>query len=422
MEPRKASVSCTYNGANATVQIAEYLDSFTYTDVASGSSDSIKVTLNDRDRKWIGAWFPEKGDRLQPTIRTSNWKQEGDASSFPCGAFRVDDFSVHGGRPLQVTIEGVALPADSNFKTMKRTQTYEETNLQEIGDIIAGRAGIALYYEAGTVSIAKVEQSDQEDCDFYEGLVTKYGLALKIYNDKLVVFSEAAYEAKAAKATLTEADIEPGWEWNTTLDGTYTGVKYEYTNSEKDETITVEVGGGDRIYTCNEAADNPTEAKLIALAAVNNANKDATTLTNVTLSLAVPGLIASDCVEVAGIGKCSGKYYVSEITHTLGGSGGYSMSLKLRKVEGRVTEASASPEKEEPEETPENEIVKGGQYTLTETKKGYYTAAEALAGKEKPGHPTGVRRPGTYWIFNISQGMLNLSTSKTVPGSWINPN
>ena len=422
MEPRQASISAEYNGANATVQLADYLAKFAYTDVASGTSDSISLTLNDRDGKWRGAWFPEKGDRLRPAILTRNWNREGDASNFSCGAFCVDSFGFHGGRPVQLSLEGVALPADKGFKTTERTETYEKTNLQEIGEKIAERAGISLYYEASAVSIAKVEQSKQDDCAFYNELVTKYGLALKIYNDRLVVFSEATYEAKAVKAVLTEEDFDPGWDWDTALTGTYTGVKYEYTNPEKDQTLTVEVGGGDRIYTCNEAADNATEATLIALAAVNNANKGTTTM-KVTLARAVPGLIASDCIELKGglLGRIAGKYYIEKIRHELDAGGGYTMSLELRKVETRISEAAASPDKEE-EEPAAQELVKGGQYTLTETKKGYYTAAEALAGKEKPGHPTGVRRPGTYYIFNISQGMLNLSTSKTVPGSWINPN
>ena len=59
MEPRKASVALLYNGKNATAQVSPYLASFTYTDVSSGSSDTISVELNDRDRKWIGPWFPQ---------------------------------------------------------------------------------------------------------------------------------------------------------------------------------------------------------------------------------------------------------------------------------------------------------------------------------------------------------------------------
>ena len=55
MLPRQAEVSLMYNGANASGQIAPYLNSFQYTDVAAGSSDKISIQINDRDHKWIGA-------------------------------------------------------------------------------------------------------------------------------------------------------------------------------------------------------------------------------------------------------------------------------------------------------------------------------------------------------------------------------
>ena len=74
------------------------------------------------------------------------------------------------------------------------------------------------FYEADTISIKRIEQTNQSDCEFYNKLVTDYGLVLKIYDNRLVVFSEAQYEAKAAKLTLTEADFEPGWSWDTTLE------------------------------------------------------------------------------------------------------------------------------------------------------------------------------------------------------------
>ncbi len=440
MEPRKASVSVLYNGANATAQIAAYINSFKYTDVASASSDSISLTVNDRDHKWIGPWFPVKGDRLTPTIRAFNWYRQGQVATFPCGLFHVDDFSFNGG-PIRMSLEGLALPADTDFKAEQRTQTYEKTTLQEIGQAIADRTGIALFYEAPVITIEKVEQNNQSDCDFLNGLIVKYGLALKIYSDRLVVFSEAVYEARPAKFVLTPADFDPGWSWNTQQTGTYTGVKYEYTNSDKNKTFTVSAGTPGRTLTCNEPADNLTEATAIALAALNNANKGTTTI-SITL-MARPGLIASDCVEIRGLGNLSGKYYVEQVTHSLGS--GYKMSLELRRVEARITEAKSisstveegavetgsSGGEESPggsgsgevggDEPETGELVIGGKYTLTSKKTGYYTAAEAQADTPLPGHPTGVRGPGTYWIFNISAGMLNLTTSKTVPGSWVNP-
>ena len=286
-----------------------------------------------------------------------------------------------------------------------------------------------------TLPIEKVEQSEKDDCSFYNELVKLYGFAMKIYKNKIVVFNEATYEKKKSVATLTEQNIEPNWSWNTKLCRTYTGAKYEYTNNDKNQTIKVEVGGGNRILKVTDAASNASEAERITLAKINEANKGDTTM-SVTMTRANRKIIATSCVTIKGFGKLDGKYYVEKVTWDIGS--GCKQKLDLRRVADRFTDAKSSTKavaKKSKTETKSSTAtttatkstgtqtpVKGGKYTLTTTKKGYYTAAEALAGKVTGGHPTGTRRPGTYTIFNISQGMLNLTTKAGVPGSWINPN
>lgn len=433
MDPRKAKASVSYNGKNIDTKLAEYLQTFSYTDIASGESDSISLVINDRDRKWIKAWFPSKGDTMSASIKMENWSKENDDQTLKCGSFVIDDFSFSG-TPIRLKLEAVALPASSSFKETQRTKTYENTTLENIGKQIAKRAGIKLYYEASKVSIEKVEQSEKDDCSFYNELVKVYGFAMKIYKNKIVVFNEATYEKKKSVATLTEENIEPNWSWNTTLAKTYTGAKYEYTNNDKNKTFKVTVGGGSRILKVTDAAGTLSEAQRITLAKLNDANKNDTTMT-VTLTRANRKIIATSCVTIKGLGKLDGKYYVEKVTWDIGS--GCRQKLELRKVQTRFTSAkatansvakesktetkstttAATSEKKEDAQTP----VKGGKYTLKVTKKGYYTAAEALAGQATGGHPTGTRRPGTYTIFNISQGMLNLTTKAGVPGSWINP-
>ncbi len=100
MEARRAAVSVLYNGVNATGQIAQSLKSFQYKDVASGASDSINLVVNDPDMKWIGPWFPVKGDKLIPAIILTNWTRQGQMIKFPCGTFCVDDFSFKGGQSV----------------------------------------------------------------------------------------------------------------------------------------------------------------------------------------------------------------------------------------------------------------------------------------------------------------------------------
>lgn len=432
-DPRKASVSVRYNGKNIDTKLADYLSAFSYTDEASGQGDDISLTINDRDRKWIKSWFPSKGDTMTASIVMKNWSEEGDTKKLSCGSFVIDDFGFNG-TPIKLKLKAIATPASTSFKERQRTKTWENTTLENVGKEIAKRYKMKLYYEVPKVSIGKIEQSEKDDCSFLNELVKKYGYAMKIYKSKIVIFNEATYEKKKAVATLTESNIEPSWSWDTRLGKTYTGAKYEYTNNDTNQTFSVTVGGGDRILKVSEATSSLAEAKQITLAKINDANKSDTTM-SVTLTRANPKIIATSCVTISGFGKLDGKYYVEKVTWEI--SSGTKQKLNLRKVKTRFTTcnglannvakesstntktaAATTEKKTDKPQTP----VKGGQYTLTTTKKGYYTAAEALAGQATGGHPTGTRRAGTYIIFNISQGMLNLTTKAEVPGSWVNPN
>jgi hypothetical protein len=439
MEPRSATASVTYNGSNIDTKLAAFLQSLSYTDVASGESDTLSLGINDRERKWIKSWFPTKGDTMEASILLNNWGGDGDTRIMVCGSFVIDNFSFSG-TPIKLKLDAVAIPADSSFKETQRTKTYENTTLENIGQEIADRAGISLYYEAPEVSIEKIEQSEKDDCSFYNELVKTYGFAMKIYKSKIVVFNEATYEQRGSVTTLTESDIEPNWSWNTKLQKTYTGAKYEYTNNDKNTTFTVNVGEGDRILKVTDAASTLAEAERITLAKLNEANKDDTTM-SLTVSQANPSIIATSCVNIKGLGRIDGKYYANKVTWSVGG-GVLKQKLDLRRVSERFTEVNSQEEAVATEsETETNTITEtsdgadeeagdeeaaepaiGDTYTLTTTKKGYYTAAEALADNAIGGHPTGIRRPDTYYIFNISQGMYNLTTKADVPGSWVNPN
>ena len=71
---RRAVVSVKYNGDNIDTMLEEYLNSITYTDPAEGEGDDLTLNINDRDHKWIGPWFPEKGDTLSATIKLKFWQ------------------------------------------------------------------------------------------------------------------------------------------------------------------------------------------------------------------------------------------------------------------------------------------------------------------------------------------------------------
>src|SRR5690606_34194235 len=59
----------------------------------------------------------------------------------------------------------------------------------------------------------------------------------------------------------------------------------------------------------------------------------------------------------------------------------------------------------------------GTTFRVKKDTDGYYTAADAKAGKNKR---TAVKA-GVYYVFNTANGMINVTTKNGTPGSWINP-
>lgn len=311
-------------------QIEKQATAFSYTDVASGQSDSVSITIADIGMDWLGSIMPKRGASLGASLKLINWNKEEKTDTFNCGTFILDDISFSG-RPLNCVLNGVSVPAMNDFKSLQRTKTWEKTTIKDIASEISKRAGVSLHYDAGSIQIAEMEQNKQTDSAFLYSLCEKYGLAMKVYNHKIVIFDIVAYEAKAPILTLNEKDML-SWSYNTTIDGTYTGVKLDYTDPDSDKTISVTIGSAGRMYEINSQASSRYDAELQAIAAVNAANRKIETM-EVSIRANIK-IVASHCIEIAGLGNASGKYYVDTVKHNIGN--GYKMQLTLHKVQAPI--------------------------------------------------------------------------------------
>ena len=330
MQGRKASVIITYNGNNVTTKLSEFLESFSYTDVASGESDSISIKLSNIDKKWLGAWFPAKGDKLSVSTKLVNWSKTGE-KKFRCGEFTLDEFSFSG-RPLVADLGALSLPIKESFKTTERNKTYKKVTIEEIAKEIAKRANVKLVYDAARIDIETIEQS-QNDCDFLYDLCEKYGLGMKVYSSKIIIFDEARYEKKRSVVTINETDMK-SWSYDTSTNKTYTAAKISYTNPKTKKDVSITVGDGKRVLKISEKADSKADAEKIAKAKINNANKKMTTM-RITIQ-ANPKIVATSNVTIKGLGKLNGKYAVDKVVHSIGS--GYTMILTLRLIQNRIGE------------------------------------------------------------------------------------
>ncbi len=341
MEPRSFGVQIFYNHVEATEDISPYLNSFTYTDPID-ESDTIAISLLDREGTWAAGWIPKKEDQIKPNILLRNWLVDGESRTIVCGDFMVDDFSFSG-PPDMLAINGISSPLNTEFKETSRSQTWKDVTLRQIGEEIAARYGMSLLYEGEEVPIEKMEQSRQTDADFLKKLAEKYGFALKTYSGRLILFSWEVYENRPAKSVIRKQDVRR-WSYHSSMLGTYTGAKVSYTVPKTKKTVEVMVGMEGRIYNSTEKADSPADAERIGKNAIRNANRKETTVT-LTLNPVV-FLTVSDNVELQGFGNLDGRYQIGKIVHQIS-RGDYSIQISGWRLpdadSGRVAQELAAP-------------------------------------------------------------------------------
>lgn len=307
----------------AGTDIADYVESLTYVDNAADNSDSIDMTLNAQDAKWLGEWLPKKGATLKPRIIGRDWESSGDDRSIPCGLFVLDDISFSD-TPTVLQIGGVSKPSNTDFSELTRERVWKNTSIKRIAQTIAARYGLQFGYDADDYSIDTDEQ-DGTDSSYLNSLCQDYGLILKVYASRLWVYDRERYKEKKAGLTIDRTQIKPGsFSFNTTLSGTYTGGYFNYTDPDKDCDISCQVGGGSHTKSVNQRASSVYDASVQLCAALNNANHG-----QVKISFSLPGawkISAAMNIQLTGYGNgenggLNGKYFVDKVTHKVSRSG-----------------------------------------------------------------------------------------------------
>lgn len=392
--PRQVSLDITYKGTKLDEKIQSYVTGFSYTDVASGASDSMSLTLGKIDKKWLNEWYPEKGSKFTSKLTVKNWEKSGKKRTFTCGVFVIDDISPSG-PPLTMAIGGVSVPTNNGFKVTKKSKTWEDVTIEQIASKIAADAGIKFYYRAATIKIDEVEQSSTPDSSFLYSLCEKYGLSMKVFNEKLIIFDEDIYKKESRFIELSEKDLL-SWSGNDTTEGTYTGVKLTYTKPSTNKTTTITVGTTERLYEYNTQVSSAYDAELQAKAKLRNENKKIKTME--IKIMANLDIIATSIIKITGLGKFDGLYYADQVKHNIGS--GYTMNVSMHWF-------SDGKEKKRAEKA-ETYTVKPGD-TLTDIAEKQY-------------------KTGVYWrdIYNENKTVIEATAKKhkflnSDNGHWIFP-
>ncbi len=329
---RRARIKILYDNKDISKDLAQYLKSFSYNDVISGQADDLSITLEDRTGLWKNDWLPEKGATLVVSIITQAWwKDTFSEEELPLGIFEIDEIEV-GGPPEEVKIKAVSVPNNTSLRGVDRTRAWEKTKLSVIANDIAKEAGLSLFYDTYTDPLLdRSEQTEQSDLSFLMKICNDAGLALKITDNKIVIFDEEKYEKNDIIMTITKgADLIKSYNFKSSTREIYSACHVKYQNSDTKNNIEYTFALKNKqgkTLMINQEVKTIAEAETLAKKKLREKNKE-----ELTASFSLVGtflLVAGVTINIVGFGKFDGKYIVSKASHEVGG--GYSVNIDLRR-------------------------------------------------------------------------------------------
>lgn len=280
-----------------------------------------------------------KGLSIQALFVRKNWTGDGKDKILDCGQFELDSIDADG-PPSTITVKGTSLPYSNQIRQTKKSKAWETYTLSQIANDIASTNGMTCMYESAVDPYyARVEQITMSDIAFLKLLCHNAGISLKATNKIIVLFDQAAYEAKPAVFTIkkgsgsyTKYRLSTG-----AADKEYASCRVSYIDPVSKETIQATVyvkdyDPKDKNNQCLEITakvNSIGEAQTLARKMLRLKNKY-----EYTASFTLPGnpdLLAGVTVTLTGWGAWDGKYIVNQAKHSIGSSG-YSTQLKLRHI------------------------------------------------------------------------------------------
>lgn len=299
------------------------------------SSRNIKASGKGGDKKVVSA---DAGLRIQAVIVRENWRGDGKDDVLPCGQFELDGVDCSG-PPSAINIKGTSLPFSSTVRQTPKSRVWEVCKLSAIANEIAELNGMACLFEcADDPYYERVEQYMSSDIALLSTLCHDAGISLKVTNNILVFFDQAAYEAKAPVFTIRKGSGYTKYKLNVGKAATqYASCRVSYFNPSTKKLITATARVEDYNAKAKDNQQLEVKAKVSSIAEAKKLAEKRLRLQNKhakTASFTCPGnpaLVAGVTVMLEGWGYWDGKYIVKQAVHTVGGSG-YTTQITVRAV------------------------------------------------------------------------------------------
>jgi len=311
------------DGTDITDKIRDRLLGLRITDQAGQQSDSLEITIDDRDKRMpvprYGAWL-----RVWLGYQTPAYM----------GAFAVDEVDLSCGARSMV-IKATAAQTAPELVKAGRTQSWSNKTLGQIVQEIAKRNGLQSVIKPplSSIQIQHEDQTNETDQAFLTRLAEKYRATIKPADGRLVVVERGKGAASPGPAaggtfTITEREVTT---WRATLKGrgAYDAVTTRWIDrtTNKERTHTAGESNGQlptfeekQLFKTEEEAKAAADSKLQSLRAGE-----------VGISITMPGrpdLNAEGTITLRGFRpEVDGTWNAKTITHDYGPAG-YSTAVE----------------------------------------------------------------------------------------------
>jgi phage protein D len=322
-------VTIKWAGKDVTGDISPYLVEVTYIDFMEGESDSLEIVVEDVDHRWIGAWYPQFGDKLQA------WIGYKDAKALPCGEFEIDEVELSG-PPDIMRVKALAAGVKRSVRT-RNGRAYENTTLANIAATIARRNQLKLAGKIEKVAIRRVTQSYETDLVFLKRLAQQYGYSFSVRGGYLHFFKRTEIKGSEPTLIIRRTDVTR-YRFRDKIHGVAAVATVDYHDPKTkrrrkhrvaDKNAKTNARGVDELKVVARA-ENEEQARLKAAAAIDRQNEDQTGLT-----LNMPGnvkMAAGVNLTLEGFGHFNGKYTITQSRHRFSRSQGYDTEAELKRV------------------------------------------------------------------------------------------
>lgn len=245
-----------------------------------------------------------------------------------CGLFEIDEVELQT-PPDTLTVKAIATGITKSLR-QKNSVAYENKSLKQIANAIAKKHNFSLVGEIEDIRVERITQNQTRDLKFLKTLAEQYGYIFKITDNQLVFYkTQKLIDAKSAKI-INRSDCS-NINFREKTSHYYKAVTVSYHNPKTGKTITATAKNtkcvkGDTLKI-SQRVENKQQALVKAKAVLAKGNH---TIEGSLNMMGNPYLIAGLNVEIKDVGYFSGKYHITQATHTLDRSNGYSLSLEVK--------------------------------------------------------------------------------------------